>query len=302
MRSISPEGLTTRATANRGLSQRRRQRGAAVRQCRRGARGGHGRRRQAACRAWSFAASSCMPSSTPSASSRNKPVTLTRGDDQFTADSLDYDNLTGVANLQRPGARRAACRRPRARPGAAMSSRADARWSSSPAHRAASARRWRRASTRPATGWRWWRGARPRSRPGPARQGMDAGRYQIYGADVAQIDSIVAAGAGLHRAPGPARRGDRQRRHQRRHGHRGARGPRRDGADLRHQQRRPGRHLPSLRRGDGGARQRPAGGHRQRRRHPRPARATAPTAPARPAWSATARACAANCAPAASRW
>ena len=30
----------------------------------------------------------------------HKPVTLIRGSDQFTADSLDYDNLTGVANLQ----------------------------------------------------------------------------------------------------------------------------------------------------------------------------------------------------------
>ena len=29
-----------------------------------------------------------------------KPVTLTRGADRFTADTLDYDNLSGVANLQ----------------------------------------------------------------------------------------------------------------------------------------------------------------------------------------------------------
>ncbi|MDA7418524.1 LPS export ABC transporter periplasmic protein LptC [Xenophilus arseniciresistens] len=28
------------------------------------------------------------------------PVTLTRGNDRFTADSMDYDNLDGVANLQ----------------------------------------------------------------------------------------------------------------------------------------------------------------------------------------------------------
>ena len=40
---------------------------------------------------------------------------------------------------------------------------------------------------------------------------------------------------------------------------------------LRHQQHRPGRHLPSLRRRDGRARQRPPGRHRQRRRDPRPA-------------------------------
>ena len=30
----------------------------------------------------------------------NKPVTLIRGKDQFTADNLDYDNLSGVADLQ----------------------------------------------------------------------------------------------------------------------------------------------------------------------------------------------------------
>ncbi|MEJ8845319.1 LPS export ABC transporter periplasmic protein LptC [Variovorax rhizosphaerae] len=29
----------------------------------------------------------------------DKPVTLTRGTDRFTADSMDYDNLSGVANL-----------------------------------------------------------------------------------------------------------------------------------------------------------------------------------------------------------
>jgi lipopolysaccharide export system protein LptC len=29
----------------------------------------------------------------------NKPVTLIRGADQFTGDTLDYDNLSGVANL-----------------------------------------------------------------------------------------------------------------------------------------------------------------------------------------------------------
>ena len=79
----------------------------------------------------------------------NKPVTLIRGTNQFTADSLDYDNLSGVANLQGrvrgqlnavaapvPAASRAESRRMNARP-----------WSSSPALRAASGRRWPRAST-----------------------------------------------------------------------------------------------------------------------------------------------------------
>ncbi|MBB3180405.1 LPS export ABC transporter periplasmic protein LptC [Variovorax sp. Sphag1AA] len=30
----------------------------------------------------------------------NKPVELTRGTDKFTSDSMDYDNTTGIANLQ----------------------------------------------------------------------------------------------------------------------------------------------------------------------------------------------------------
>ncbi|WP_431274697.1 LPS export ABC transporter periplasmic protein LptC [Variovorax ureilyticus] len=30
----------------------------------------------------------------------NKPVELTRGGDKFTSDSMDYDNATGIANLQ----------------------------------------------------------------------------------------------------------------------------------------------------------------------------------------------------------
>jgi lipopolysaccharide export system protein LptC len=30
----------------------------------------------------------------------NKPVTLTRGTDRFTSDTLEYDNLSGVANLK----------------------------------------------------------------------------------------------------------------------------------------------------------------------------------------------------------
>jgi len=30
----------------------------------------------------------------------NKPVTLIRGDNRFTADTMDYDNLSGIANLR----------------------------------------------------------------------------------------------------------------------------------------------------------------------------------------------------------
>jgi len=30
----------------------------------------------------------------------DKPVTLLRGADKFTSDNMDYDSLTGIANLQ----------------------------------------------------------------------------------------------------------------------------------------------------------------------------------------------------------
>jgi lipopolysaccharide export system protein LptC len=99
LRSVSPEGLTTRATANRGLSN------------------GDGSEIQL------FGNAIVVREAAVSADGRpmprlefrgeflhafldtervksHKPVTLIRGADQFTADSLDYDNLTGVANLQ----------------------------------------------------------------------------------------------------------------------------------------------------------------------------------------------------------
>jgi lipopolysaccharide export system protein LptC len=99
LRSVSPEGLTTRATANRGLSN------------------GDGSEIQL------FGNAIVVREAAVSADGRpmprlefrgeflhafldtervksHKPVTLIRGTDQFTADSLDYDNLTGVANLQ----------------------------------------------------------------------------------------------------------------------------------------------------------------------------------------------------------
>lgn len=98
LRSISPEGLTTRATANRGLSN------------------GDGSEVQLFGNAIVVreAAVSAAGKPMPRLEFRgeflhvfldtervksHKPVTLIRGSDQFTADSLDYDNLTGVANL-----------------------------------------------------------------------------------------------------------------------------------------------------------------------------------------------------------
>jgi lipopolysaccharide export system protein LptC len=99
LRSVSPEGLTTRATANRGLSN------------------GDGSEIQLFGNAIVVreAAVSADGKPMPRLEFRgeflhafldtervksHKPVTLIRGADQFTADSLDYDNLTGVANLQ----------------------------------------------------------------------------------------------------------------------------------------------------------------------------------------------------------
>ena len=55
---------------------------------------------------------------------------------------------------------------------------------------------------RPAGGWRWWRGARPRCDAWAAAQGLDAGRCAVYRADVADVDSIVAAGQACIAAQG----------------------------------------------------------------------------------------------------
>ncbi|MDI3381839.1 LPS export ABC transporter periplasmic protein LptC [Xenophilus aerolatus] len=98
VRSISPEGLVTHATADRGLSN------------------GDGSEIQL------FGNAVVIRDATVTANGRsmprlefrgdflhafvntervksNKPVTLIRGSDRFTADSMDYDNLSGVANL-----------------------------------------------------------------------------------------------------------------------------------------------------------------------------------------------------------
>ncbi|VTU39845.1 Lipopolysaccharide-assembly, LptC-related [Variovorax sp. PBL-H6] len=99
VRSVSPDGLTTRATANRGLSN------------------GDGSEIQLFGNAIVVreAATTADGKPVPRLEFRgeflhafldtervrsHKPVTLIRGTDRFTADSLDYDNLTGVANLQ----------------------------------------------------------------------------------------------------------------------------------------------------------------------------------------------------------
>ncbi|BEP59435.1 lipopolysaccharide export system protein LptC [Variovorax boronicumulans] len=98
MRSVSPEGLVTRSSANRGLSN------------------SDGSEIQLFGNAIVIRepALSASGKATPRLEFRgeflhafldtekvqsNKPVTLIRGSDQFTGDTLDYDNLSGVANL-----------------------------------------------------------------------------------------------------------------------------------------------------------------------------------------------------------
>ena len=98
MRSISPQGLTTRATANRGLSN------------------SDGSEIQLFGNAVVIRDPAMGPNGKPTPRlefrgdflhafldtervTSNKPVTLIRDNDQFTADTLDYDNLSGVANL-----------------------------------------------------------------------------------------------------------------------------------------------------------------------------------------------------------
>ena len=99
MRTVSPEGLVTRATADRGVSN------------------SDGSEIQLFGNAVVVRDASVGPNGRPlprlefrgdflhafldtERVTSNKPVTLTRGTDTFTANTLDYDNLSGVANLQ----------------------------------------------------------------------------------------------------------------------------------------------------------------------------------------------------------
>ena len=98
LRSVSPEGLVTRATADRGLSN------------------SDGSEIQLFGNAIVIREPTVGPGgkATPQLEFRgdflhayvdtervtsNKPVTLIRGTDKFVGDTLDYDNLSGVANL-----------------------------------------------------------------------------------------------------------------------------------------------------------------------------------------------------------
>lgn len=99
MRAISPEGLVTQATANRGLSNGDGSEiqlfGNAV-VVREAATGNGGR----VVPRLEFRGEFLHAYLDTERVTSNKPVTLTRGTDRFTADTLDYDNLSGVANLQ----------------------------------------------------------------------------------------------------------------------------------------------------------------------------------------------------------
>lgn len=99
LRAISPEGLTTRATADRGLSNGD---GSEVQLfgnavvVREAANLSGGR----AAPRLEFRGDFLHAYIDTERVTSNKPVTLIRGTDRFTADTLDYDNLSGVANLQ----------------------------------------------------------------------------------------------------------------------------------------------------------------------------------------------------------
>ena len=154
----------------------------------------------------------------------------------------------------------------------------------------------------PAVGWRWSRAAPTRSRTGPRRKASrrraapstaptcatsprSSRRARACIAAQGLPDVVIAnAGISVGMDTGDPRR------------------PRGDARDLRDQQPRPGRDLPSVRRADVRARQRHAGGHRQRRRHPRPARARRLFVEQGGGDQSIARACAARCGRSASRW
>jgi lipopolysaccharide export system protein LptC len=99
LRSVSPQGLTTRATANRSLSNGDGSEiqlfgnAVIVRDAATGANGEPLPRLE-------FRGEFLHAFINTERVRSHRPVTLIRGTDQFTADSLDYDNLDGVANLQ----------------------------------------------------------------------------------------------------------------------------------------------------------------------------------------------------------
>ena len=120
----------------------------------------------------------------------HKPVELIRGNDRFTAENLDYDNIDQVLELRgRVHGVLQPARRAMTRGGRPMDKLVFITGASSGIGQALA---WRYHQA----GWRLALAAR---RTGEIEawanaQGIAADRYAIYGADVADTDSIVAAG------------------------------------------------------------------------------------------------------------
>jgi len=99
VRTVSPQGLVTRATANRGLSNGDASEvqlfgnAVVIRDAARSPDGEEIPRLE-------FRGEFLHAYTDTERVTSNKPVTLIRGNDRFTADSMDYDKLSGVANLK----------------------------------------------------------------------------------------------------------------------------------------------------------------------------------------------------------
>ncbi|SFM29914.1 LPS export ABC transporter periplasmic protein LptC [Variovorax sp. OV329] len=99
VRTVSPQGLVTHATANRGLSNSDASEvqlfgnAIVVRDAARSPDGEETPRLE-------FRGEFLHAFTDSERVTSNKPVTLTRGEDRFTADSMDYDKISGVANLK----------------------------------------------------------------------------------------------------------------------------------------------------------------------------------------------------------
>ena len=99
VRTVSPQGLVTHSSANRGLSNADGSEvqlfgnAIVVRDPARAADGGEIPRLE-------FRGEFLHAYTDSERVTSNKPVTLTRGEDRFTAETMDYDKISGVANLK----------------------------------------------------------------------------------------------------------------------------------------------------------------------------------------------------------
>jgi NAD(P)-dependent dehydrogenase (short-subunit alcohol dehydrogenase family) len=148
------------------------------------------------------------------------PVQVRQGGNELRAAGLEYDHggAAGTDSARWPDVRAAASGRPRSRPRpmSALRPLVFITGASSGIGQALAAR-YARAGWRLALVAR--RGGRA-ARPGPPRRAGPDDAAPSTSADVQPTSTASSPPAGLHRRAGPARRGDRQRRHQRGHGHR----------------------------------------------------------------------------------